>query len=214
MVSTPSEHLLNASRVDFDTSTREITASGGPDSAAEKLTASDYIQQINVIFSEFSTDMADHDIVLDKTSLLQDYCATPTEIAEFAPTALRQVRHFYANYMQSLQFLAHPTLAFNSNRKDVTRDAPYNDMQHNLLNDLSHNLQHMHDAISIFKENVHATDPAQQDALQEKFALYQERLTKMTEQFCTDNHLDIALPANQNRVAQTASAYKPPAKTL
>jgi hypothetical protein len=169
------------------------------DSGDKKLSPADYIQTINVLFRDFTTEMADHDIDLAPQEMLQDYCASPTEIALFTPTALRQLHHFYANYVQSLQFLAHPSMDYRMNKKDVTRANKKIDTQPDLQQSLAYNLEQIQQAIAIYREKL-LPENNKDEKLTECFTRLQDTLSAQTQKFCHDNSIDIVMPAmiNQN----------------
>ena len=179
----------------------------------EKLTAKKYIEKIHVLFSDLTETMAQHNVPIDDEALLYD--PSPGERSIFEPTALRQVLHFYSTYVQSLEFLAHPTLDFNSNLKEITHaDDRVAAPAPELMEQLAYNLQQTHLSIDVFQQKISAADPVQKQNLQERFILFQTHLVELTEKFCADNDLPLQLTSNQNPAAQTASSYKPPARTL
>jgi hypothetical protein len=163
-----------------------------------KMTPDLYVQHVEVMFSNLFKTMGDHDVTLDRDNLLPEYCASVGEIAIFQPTALRQIRHFYANYMQSVEFLIHPTLDFQSNTKDIVKDDPQHTEEHHMMHHLGHNLQQTHHALAIFQEHLNASHSPDKIQAQEKLMQFQKQLSEFTEKFSEDNNLPALQAANLN----------------
>ena len=173
---------------------RDVTPLASP----EPLTAQSYTQHMHLLFRDFTTHMADQDVLLTQDELLPGYHATATETSLFAPTALRQIHHFYANYVQSLHFLAHPTMDFYSNRKDVTQSHPHDGPS--LIQELAHNLHHTQHALHIFGDKITDADA------RERYTAFQEKLLALTTDFCANKEQLSALPTV---LVQSAPQQKP-----
>jgi hypothetical protein len=165
-----------------------------------KLGHGTYLEQANHLFAEYMYGLVEHDIAFsqspehdahrlvgyDQASLFEDQL--------FKPSAIRQIQHFYNNYLQTVTLSNPNTLQMQENHLDITQSE--HDQEHHAQ--LIKNLGNTYAAIDVFTHLVAESDNPQRESIQNQLMSFKKEFAELTQRYFADHDIISVMTANSD----------------
>lgn len=178
-----------------------------------KLAHHAYLDQANQLFAAYIYGLVDHDIAFSQSPdhdahRLPGYNqASSFEDQMFKPSAIRQIQHFYNNYLQAVTLSNPDIMRMQENHLDITQTEQ--DQQRHAQ--LIENLGKTYAAIDVFTHMVAASDNPDRENVQQQLTSFKQEFAALTKRYFADHAIMSVVEANDHMVnSDAASVAHPP----